>query len=1445
MANSTGDGAPPSAPPGTPPPRARTRPKGAPRPTIDVAPPPPETSARSAQSVMLGLGALLLGVAAVAFVGVLGELDPWGRLAILLAVALLGLAVPIPLAARGLTATAEAIAVVGLVLIGAAAYALWSTGTVTALSVPTYAGLASALTAGVGYGHHRLTGLPVPRFAGLILLQPIWPLLAYGVATGPADWALVLTLVATQNAVLGHLDLRLDLPASRRRLRYLAWAAHGVALLIAAGFAVVALVRGQTVDAAIRSAVTLLIVAAVGQVGALTLRRAPLPEVAAGALTLAVVGGACRVLTVALPGPTLLPVTAVVAITGGALVLLPPRARRGPGVALGVAAGLLGLVVAALALRAGAATVTAVLPPWSGDLDGYAAHLADAVAGTGWQLPTAAAALTGGAAAVPGPARRDALVVTGALTALAVPAGYGLGPMLTPWVLVVTGAVIAVAALGARSHRSATGHLAAAGVLCLVAAGASLATPMLTATILAAITIAAVIVAWGQPPTEVAHWVTGWAAGAAALFLPAAVTTAAVTMALDASRIITAGAVAVCLCVGYAALLRLRDGTVPPPVLGGAALGALLLAVTALATTEATLADRMVTGLLAVGGALVVAAPRIDAARPASWRYDGNDLAAAVVTAGVVATLARLSSLVLPVGGAQSALAIGALLILLVALGIRALPPRMRRGPVLGLAGFAVIVAGVAGVAAVVGAARAIAVRWSGDLTAWPPEPAWSGVSWAAPFALAVLAVAARLVLPRPIRYDVTAGLVLLATVGAPPALGAAWWSPTALCLTVGGVYALSIAAARRADADARAAQARAITAALLWLAALVTAAGQRWLLATALAAITLTAVAVAGLIVAQPTANAGQRRMGGVAVTVALLAAPAGLAAFASHLGHSPQGMITVALAGSSLGLATLAVARDQIRGYLPYGTVGVAAGATAAALLTFATPYPPGVYAAAAALLGVLAELVRASAAPAEPTSAESTSIEAKVSPPAGAVLAAAVPTVVALVGVAPALFAALLAPYRLLGSPWQGPPVEATTGPTVAAPSVLAMLLLTLAAALAAVGFGGVVSRQAAPVIAPGLAVTILIAPGALGAPWPAATVAALVVFVIAGLGLALTPPPPPGYRARPLRVTRRLVLAIAVAAGGAGLAGSLADPWLAWAALAVTVSLGTVTALAGRTEPARLVGWWFAALSAQLFALDTAHLSGAAGARAAFFSLAVAAIALAAVPRLPRLRRAAAARERWVVEWAGGYLGLLIAVGLGSGSLADLATVLIGAGVVAGVAALRPGRTDGSRRALLWTAAGSEITAWWIFMWLAEVDLIELYSLPFAVLALVVGGLEARHRPQLSSWVVFGPALVAALAPSLLAVVVTGGPPARQAWVLIGGVAAIVVGSRRGQRAPLIVGAVVTAVAALHLLSLAGPWLMLIPIGLVLLILGANNERRQRDLERLRGAYSRMR
>ena len=733
---------------------------------------------------------------------------------------------------------------------------------------------------------------------------------------------------------------------------------------MAMAFAVAALVSARSVDTAVRAAATLLLVAAVGQVGALTLRRMPL---AAGALTLALVGGIGRVLAVALPGPTLVPVTAVVAGTGAALLLLPPRASRGPAVALGLAAGVLGLVIAVLAVRAGAATVTAVLPPWSADLHAYQAHLAGAVASTGWQLPTSAAALAVAAATVaPAPARRDALVVTGALTALAVPAGYGTGPMLTPWVLTATAAVIAVTALDAPNRRSATVHLGASGVLSLTAIGASVATPLLTATILAASTATAVVVAWGRPSSDVASWVTEWGTGAALLTLPATVTTSAATLDWDMSRIVTAGAVAVCLGVGYTALRRRHDRAVPAPILGGSTSVAVLLTAVTLVSPQATLVDTLVTALLALGGVLVALAPRLDATRLASGRYDGADLAAAVVTVGLVVTLARVSALVFPLGGAQSGLVVGALLVLLVSLGIRALPPSSRRGPVLGLGGCAAVVAGVAAAVAVVGAGRTIALRWDGDLSAWPPEPAWLGVSWAAPLALAALALAARLVLPPPTRYDVTAGLVLLGTVGVAPALGTAWWTPTALSLAVGALYALSITMPPRTGAHPRAAQVRATAAVLLTVYALATAASQRWLLATALAVVTVAAVAVAGLIAVQPTVDTGRQRVGGGAVTVALLAAPAGLAALASHLGHPPHIMLTASFAGSSLGLALLASFRNQISRYLPYGTVGVAGGATAAALLAIATPHPPGVYAAAAALLGVLAELVRAVTAP-----------------------------------------------------------------------------------------------------------------------------------------------------------------------------------------------------------------------------------------------------------------------------------------------------------------------------------------------------------------------------------------------------------------------------------------------------------------------------------------------
>ena len=71
------------------------------------------------------------------------------------------------------------------------------------------------------------------------------------------------------------------------------------------------------------------------------------------------------------------------------------------------------------------------------------------------------------------------------------------------------------------------------------------------------------------------------------------------------------------------------------------------------------------------------------------------------------------------------------------------------------------------------------------------------------------------------------------------------------------------------------------------------------------------------------------------------------------------------------------------------------------------------------------------------------------------------------------------------------WQGPPAILLDPPAAAqvdGTGVVTALLLTIAAALAAVGFGGGRTAQAFPVVLPGLATTLLIAPIALACPGP---------------------------------------------------------------------------------------------------------------------------------------------------------------------------------------------------------------------------------------------------------------------------------------------------------------------------------------------------------------------
>jgi hypothetical protein len=1567
---------PAGAPPGATP-RAATQPQtpGGPPPRVPrqgrtrVAPPPadpptggradghrPEASTREVQNVLLGLGALLLGVAAVVFALVaISSLGAGSRVLILAAATALMLAGGPVLARRGLTATAETVAAVGLLLVPLTGYAVWALDAVSGsgLSGAVFAGLVLLVTAGLAGVYGTATGLTVPRYAMVLAVQPVLPLFAVDRVTGPAGWALVLSTVAAADlalcrsflappfaprvpaadparsparpesageeadAVLTGDDARpepagpewdgpVDLPTAMPWLRAFTWGLHALAALAALAYATVAVVRAGTVPDAVRAGAVLVLAAGVALVGALALRRPAPRDLAAGVFTLAVVAAVGRVASVALPGRALLVTAAVIVLAGLAVRLVSERARRGPQFASALALVVIGVVVAGDALRAALAPVRAAQPTWAADLAGYPGRVAAGVGSTGWQLATATGLLTVAAVvALPVGVRREFAVTGAALTASAVPASYGLSWSAAPWVPVLAAVGIGVAGLTADTARAGRAHALGAAAVGAVGAGMSVARPGLTAAVLFALAVAGALVclaprAPGLPLGASAPMVADWAAGGAALALPGAVAAfvaATVHSGPGATgeavpraslTVLAASFLAVCATVGYAAVTQVARRQISAPLAMGTGFGALAVAAASFAAPGSTWADKVVGLLLAGSATLLLLTPRIDAGRRSDRVLDGPDLAAAAAAAGLVAALARIAAVLTP--GAELAAAAG--LVLLVAAGVRAMPADWRRGPVVGLVVAGAVVALAAGATAVGGAVRVLATPgrlWAGDLTDWPAGTS-GGPAWQAPVALLLLAGAAAIALPRPQAYAVAGACAGLAAVGTPAALGLPWWSP----ILVGGVVATGFALGAVSAADPRAAVARTWVAAAVALHAVGASLVRPWTTAAALGVVVLLGTAVAGLArtVAPLAPDAPDRadavpvhlaRIGGTATAAALFALPGALAALAAQLGWSAAVVLTGALAGSSLGVAVVAVARRRVPAYLPYATVGVVAGATAVAVASLFTDLPSGVYAAAAALLGVLAELLRAATAPPVPLGARTGRFSARglagrwlpadrptgrwwspgvsaarrwstggsgrrwsVNPAAGAMAAAVLPTAVALFTLAPALLAALVQPYRVLLGVWDGPPPELVTPPpdAVDATNVLAALLLTVAAALAATGFAGGRPARAVPVVLPGVAVTVLIAPISLGMGWPRSTMGALAVFTLAMLGLALTPPPPPAERARSLRVTRALVFGIGLAAGGAGLAGALATRSLTLFTLGSAVGVGAVAAVAGRTQRARILGWLFAAVMAQLFVLTVGLVAGLAPVWSAFGVLAVGAVLLVASATLPRLRQPEAVREAAAVEWSG-YGAALIALALAFQSPRHVAALLAAWGAVIGVAASRPGRGPVERRVLFWAAVACEITAWWLLMWISDVALPEAYTLPFAALALLVGLLELRHRPDLSSWYAYGPALLAAFVPTLVIVLTTDSGTLRQVLLLLGAVAVLIFGTTSRQQAPVVIGAVVTAVTALHALTVSSPWLVLLVVGIVLLVLGASNERRRRTQDRLRGALRGMR
>ena len=190
------DDPPPTERPAAPPPR---------RPAADHPPAhhPPEASTRSVQNILLGLGALLLGVAAVVFAGV-AVTNPFGRAAILAVATAIALIVAPGVARRGLSSTAETVAAVGLVLLPMTLYALHGSAVLGGGSVPApvFLGVTLSITAAAAFVYAGNTRLNAPRYATVVALQPVPPLLAYPMIESPAGWGMALATVALLDLLL-------------------------------------------------------------------------------------------------------------------------------------------------------------------------------------------------------------------------------------------------------------------------------------------------------------------------------------------------------------------------------------------------------------------------------------------------------------------------------------------------------------------------------------------------------------------------------------------------------------------------------------------------------------------------------------------------------------------------------------------------------------------------------------------------------------------------------------------------------------------------------------------------------------------------------------------------------------------------------------------------------------------------------------------------------------------------------------------------------------------------------------------------------------------------------------------------------------------------------------------------------------------------------------------
>jgi hypothetical protein len=517
-------------------------------------------SRRTAAGLLLAAGAALVVIAAAAFAAAdWGSIRPAGRVMILAALAALALAAPWPLVRRGLRATGESAAAVGLPLTIAVTFlAQHLAGHGLAGGLRPAAADCAILAAGWAlYG----VAAPVrgPRLAAVVLAQFPVPLAA--AATGHGLTAVALGLLATSGA-----DLVL---AGRRRLRAVRLSCCVTACASwAAGLLLVCVLAVAGHQAAAESfwlsggflLAALIAFAGVPVTGG---RLRPGPATA--------VSGALTAVGLALPATAVLPggwVPGAFAVAGTAVTVTAwqcERRRRGPSGAAGdLDQGLLWPRSLAVHLAAGGtavlgaaglwvtpgglASLASLAPPLSGlrhPWTGPSVFARPAVPVTAGQAWTAAPAIAG-----------HVWTATPAVLGLAALACWWLGPVWSR----ARPAAVAIAALAAGSLAVAAGLPGRAGLITLTVATAVLLAVGSKASgrMLAGMACAAGLVL----ACCAALWsLTSPAATIAALAALAACTVAAAAAARHLLPVVLATAGAVAAVTGLAWVLPLASGS--------------------------------------------------------------------------------------------------------------------------------------------------------------------------------------------------------------------------------------------------------------------------------------------------------------------------------------------------------------------------------------------------------------------------------------------------------------------------------------------------------------------------------------------------------------------------------------------------------------------------------------------------------------------------------------------------------------------------------------------------------------------------------------------------------------------------------------------------------------------------------------------------------------------